>query len=170
MNAWEQLDRAPPDDARRMLSRSCASVAWVEGMLARRPFGSMDALLASARDVWWRLGPDAWKQAFAAHPRIGDRAALAARFPATHDLSAREQAGAAGAGEDVLTALATANDAYAARFGYTFIVCATGKTAAEMLALLHDRLGNDPDTEIRLAAEELAKITALRLQQLDDGR
>ena len=149
-----------------MLARACGSARWVDRMLARRPFGSGDAMLAAARDEWWALGPDDWKDAFRHHPKIGDRASLEARFPETHSLSSREQAGVAGAAGDVLDALAEGNRAYEERFGYIFIVCATGKTAAEMLALLRARLGNDPDTEIRIAAREQAAIAALRLSAL----
>jgi 2-oxo-4-hydroxy-4-carboxy-5-ureidoimidazoline decarboxylase len=90
----------------------------------------------------------------------------AARFPITAHLSEQEQAGVAGAAEDVLDALAEANRAYEQRFGYIFIVCATGKTAEEMLALLGERLSNDPADEIRVAAAEQAKITELRLMAL----
>jgi 2-oxo-4-hydroxy-4-carboxy-5-ureidoimidazoline decarboxylase len=163
MDSWRRLDQASPAAARAMLARTCGSSRWVDRMLARRPFGSQEALLTAARDEWWALDPGDWKDAFRHHPKIGDRAALAARFPATHTLSAQEQAGVASAGEDVLDALADGNRAYEERFGYIFIVCATGKTAPEMLALLRARLGNDPAAEIRAAAEEQAKITALRL-------
>ena len=133
-------------------------------MLARRPFGSQDALLAAARDEWFALSEHDWLEAFSHHPRIGDRASLAARFPATHDLSAQEQSGVASASARVIDALADANQTYLDRFGFIFIVCATGKSAEEMLALLRARLPNDRATELRNAAEEQAKITALRLQ------
>ena len=103
------------------------------------------------------------RQAFADHPRIGDREALARRFPLTHTLSSQEQAGVAGAGEDLLTALAEANEAYQQKFGYIFIICASGLDAPTMLARLRERLDNDAETELRAAAEEQAKITALRL-------
>lgn len=135
-------------------------------MLARRPFGSRDALHRAARDEWWALGPDDWRKAFSHHPKIGDRASLAARFPATHALSEKEQAGVASAPAAVFDALAEDNRAYEQRFGYIFIICATGKNAETMLARLRDRLANDPETEIRIAAEEQAKITALRLDGL----
>lgn len=141
----------------------CGSAAWVDRMMARRPFASEQALLAAARDEWLALGPDDWREAFAHHPKIGDRASLAARFPATHDLSAKEQSAAATANAHVLDELAAANDAYLARFGFIFIVYATGKSADEMLALLRMRLPNDRATELRNAADEQAKITALRL-------
>ena len=132
-------------------------------MVARRPFGSRDALLNAAREEWWALSPADWLEAFSHHPRIGDRASLAARFPATHHLSAREQAAVGDVTADVLTALEDANQAYVDRFGFIFIVCATGKTANEMLELLRARLPNERDTELRIAAEEQARITELRL-------
>ena len=132
-------------------------------MLVRRPFGSREALLKAARDEWFSLLPGDWLEAFSHHPPIGDRASLAARFPATHHLSEREQAGVGDARAEVLTALAAANQAYADRFRFIFIVCASGKSAEEMLRLLQARLPNDRDTELQVAAEEQAKITALRL-------
>ena len=132
-------------------------------MMLRRPFGSQEALLAAARDEWFALTEDDWLEAFWHHPQIGDRAALEGRFPKTHDLSEQEQAGVATAREDVLDALEHDNAVYHDRFGFIFIVCATGKSAEEMLQLLRDRLPNDRATELRNAAEEQAKITALRL-------
>lgn len=132
-------------------------------MMARRPFGNEDALLNAAREEWFALAEADWLEAFSNHPRIGDRASLEARFPNTHDLSSNEQSGIGIAGADVLQALAKANNDYFDRFGFIFIVCATGKSAGEMLAMLLSRLQNDRDTELRAAAEEQAKITALRL-------
>lgn len=133
-------------------------------MLRARPFETREAMLAQARTIWFALEERDWREAFADHPAIGDRAALARRFPATHHLSEREQDGVSAASDVVLDGLAEGNRRYRERFGYTFIVCATGKSAAHMLELLHDRLGNDPVVEIRMAAEEQAKITELRLR------
>ena len=121
-------------------------------------------MLTAAREEWFALSPDDWVEAFSHHPRIGDRDALRRKFAATRALSEREQSGVGGASEEVLAALLEGNREYEARFGYIFIVCATGKTAAEMLALLRARLENDPQTEIRIAAEEHAKICDLRLR------
>jgi len=131
--------------------------------MERRPFGNDARLLRTARIEWFGLTEADWLEAFSHHPQIGDRASLAARFPATHDLSAKEQAAVAQAHDDVLSALAEANATYHERFGFIFIVCATGKTAEDMLALLRARLSNNRATELRIAAEEQAKITALRL-------
>ena len=136
-------------------------------MLARRPFGTTAALLAAARNEWFSLQPKDWKEAFTHHPRIGDREALRARFPATHQLSEREQTGMAAASDQIIEALAQGNAAYERRFGYIFIVCASGKSAGEMLDLLTARMQNDPVIEICIAAEEQAKITELRLKQLN---
>ena len=132
-------------------------------MMARRPFGNDAKLLFAARNEWFGLTEADWLEAFSHHPKIGDRAALAARFPATHDLSAKEQSAVGAAQGDVLDTLAEENERYFDRFGFIFIVCATGKTAEEMLGLLRARLTNDRSTELRIAAEEQAKITALRL-------
>lgn len=146
-----------------MLHRCCGSTQWVERMLARRPFGTRERLLDAAREEWWALSTPDWREAFSHHPRIGDRESLRRRFAETRHLSEREQAGLHTATGEVLTALEGANAAYEARFGYTFIICATGRHAAEMLAALQARLNNQPADEIRIAAEEQAKITELRL-------
>lgn len=163
MERWQAIDAAAPAEAARLLEACCGSRRWVERMLARRPFGSREAALAAARAEWLALGPGDWREAFGHHPEIGDREALRRRFALSGHLSEREQAGVDGAAEDVLAALAEGNRRYRERFGFIFIVCATGRSAAEMLALLRSRLSNDPEAEVRVAAEEQAKITALRL-------
>src|SRR4029450_1767188 len=99
------------------------------------PFGSQETLLSAARDDWFALDPSDWREAFSQHPKIGDRDALGTRFDATRSLSAREQAGVAGASDQVLDALSEGNADYERRFGFIFIVCASGQTAEEMLGL-----------------------------------
>ena len=153
-------------DARAALLSCCGSRRWADAMLARRPFASMADLLAAADAVWAGLDRADWLEAFAAHPRIGDLGGLRKKFAATAHWSAGEQAGVAGAGEDVLRELAEGNRRYEERFGHIFIVCATGKTAAEMLRLLRARLPNEPAAELAVAAAEQAKITRLRLEKL----
>ena len=164
MARLREINEAPADQARAILSRACGSSRWVDRMMARRPFGSDAKLLFAARNEWFGLTEADWLEAFSQHPRIGDRAALEARFPKTHDLSSKEQAGVNAAQPDVITALAEGNDSYFERFGFIFIVCATGKSAEEMLALLRERLPHNRATELRVAAEEQAKITELRLK------
>lgn len=149
-----------------MLAACCGARRWVERMLARRPFGSRERLLDAAQREWFALGEPDWREAFSHHPKIGDREALRQRFPATAHLSEGEQAGVSAAPEAILDALADGNEAYERRFGHIFIVCATGKSAGEMLALLRERLGNEPADEIRIAAGEQAKITSRRLMNL----
>lgn len=155
MEPWQRVDGASEQDARALLHQCCGARAWVNAMIARRPFGSTAALLDAAGESWWSLSPDDWRAAFASHPKIGDRSSTG--------LPAKEQAGVRAASSDVLSALADGNRAYHEKFGYIFIVCATGKTAEEMLAILQQRLGNDPDQEIRIAAAEQEKINASRL-------
>lgn len=150
-----------------MLARCCGASRWVEGMLARRPFGSDDALLAAADAVWAEASRDDVLEALSHHPRIGASLdELREKFASTATWSAGEQAGAAAASEDTLAALRDGNVRYEARFGHIFVVCATGRTAAEMLALLEARMPNDPEVEIRVAAAEQGKITRIRLAKL----
>ena len=168
MESWHLLDTTRAGEARRLLTTCCGSTAWVDRMLRRRPFGSRDGLLAAAREEWLALGPEDWREAFGHHPKIGDREALRARFAVTRHLSEREQAGVDGAPDAVLDALAEENRRYEQRFGYIFIVCATGLGAGEMLERLRTRLGNSAEQEIRIAAGEQAKITGLRLKALGE--
>jgi 2-oxo-4-hydroxy-4-carboxy-5-ureidoimidazoline decarboxylase len=167
MAPWQRLDSASPEEARRLLITCCGSSAWVERMLRRRPFGSADALVTAAHDAWLDLSHTDWLEAFGHHPKIGDRASLARRFASTAHLSAQEQGGVADACPQVLDDLAAANRTYEEKFGYIFIVCASGRSAADMLAMLRARLLNDGETEIRVAAAEQARITGLRLQRIE---
>jgi OHCU decarboxylase len=127
-------------------------------MRESQPFAGAGQMLEAAGRIWSELGPADWLQAFAAHPRIGESSA--------DPLASREQSKVTGAPADVLTRLAAANRAYEERFGHIYIVCATGKTAPEMLAILESRLSNDAETELRVAAGEQLKITRLRLEKL----
>ncbi|GAB5547937.1 MAG: 2-oxo-4-hydroxy-4-carboxy-5-ureidoimidazoline decarboxylase [Sandaracinaceae bacterium] len=161
------LDAMDEDEARAALTRCCGASRWVEGMLRERPLG--DALLDKAREVWATMERDDVLEAFTHHPRIGaDLAKLREKFAATEAWSAGEQSGATSADESTLRALRDGNLAYEARFGHIFIVCATGKSAAEMLSLLEARMDNDPDEELAVAAAEQMKITELRLHKLQD--
>jgi 2-oxo-4-hydroxy-4-carboxy-5-ureidoimidazoline decarboxylase len=153
------LNALSPEDARAALTRCCGSARWVTAMLARRPFASTAALHADAEAAWAALGRADFLEAFEHHPRIGARAA--------GDAWARdEQARVRDADDKTQGALLDANERYLTRFGYIFIVCATGKSAPEMLGLLEARLGNDPARELAIAAGEQARITRLRLEKL----
>ena len=165
MDELSRLNDRPAAEAQAELLRCCGSSRWVEGCLAHRPFPDAASLYAVADSVWWDLEPSDWREAFAHHPRIGERD-LRARFASTQQWATGEQAGAVGAPEELLTALAEGNQAYEERFGFIFIVCATGKSAEEMLVLLLQRLAHPPQDEIRIAAGEQAKITRIRLEKL----
>jgi 2-oxo-4-hydroxy-4-carboxy-5-ureidoimidazoline decarboxylase len=162
----ETLNAMAPGDVRAALLRCCGSRRWADRMLARRPFASAADLFSAADKIWAGLDRADWLEAFAAHPRIGDLDGLKKKFAATATWSAGEQAGVVGAEEEVLRELAEGNRQYEERFGHIFIVCATGKTAAEMLRLLRERLPNVPAKELAIAAAEQAKIMRLRLEKL----
>lgn len=161
------LNGLAPEDAAAALRRVCGAERWVRQMVAARPFTSRAHLHGEAERVWWRLGDGDWREAFTHHPRLGaDLTALRQRYAATADWSLGEQAGVRGADEDTLRALAEGNVAYEARFGTIFIACASGLSAPAMLALLRQRMENEPAFELRVAAGEQARITALRLEKL----
>ena len=128
-------------------------------MAGARPFPDASSLAETADRTWRELSADDWREAFAAHPAIGSKINLS-------PFSRQEQSGTRGADSDTLAELADLNRRYADRFGHVFLVCATGRTAAEMLAIGRKRLGNDPETELAIAAEEQRKITRLRLEKL----
>jgi len=146
------------DDAAAALRRCCGSRAWVRRMLSGRPYANDQQLYQAAEREWWALERGDWLDAFAAHPRIGERT--------TDDWSSGEQSGVTRAGAELRLALREENDAYERRFGHVFLVCATGRGAAELLADLKQRLANAPDKELRVAAGEQARITRLRLEKL----
>ncbi len=158
-----RLNALPVDEARAALARCCGSKAWVDAMLAHRPFADRAALLRTAEAAWWALGEADHREAFAAHPRIGE-----ARVPASGDAtwSTQEQQAAASAEAATLARLADLNRRYDATFGFIFIICATGRSAASMADALAARIDNPVREELRTAAEEQAKITRLRLTRL----
>ena len=165
-----RLNALSSEEAQAELLKCCGSTNWARRMAQQRPFptggDAMRRLLDSADRVWWDLGREDWLEAFSRHPRIGEKAAAKDASAETRRWSEEEQSGTRSAREQVLAALAKANRAYEQRFGYVFIVCATGKSSEEMLALLQQRLQNDPAAELRMAAEEQRRITHLRLQKL----
>ena len=135
-------------------------------MASERPFIDVAELLGKAESIWWSLGANDWLAAFRSHPKIGEQKAAEKVAAQAKAWSEAEQAGTRDAAQDTVLALAEANREYEQRFEYIFIVCASGKTAAEMLAVLRERLRNDPDKELHVAAEEQRKITELRLKKL----
>jgi allantoicase len=163
LRAMVRLAARGSDDFHADMLSCCGSSAWARAMLASRPFADVMDLERTSDRVWAGLDRGDWLEAFAAHPRIGENRAGGERSAAW---SRGEQSRVTDAGADVLEELAAGNQEYHARFGYTFIVCATGKSAETMLQILRQRLENQPDHEIVVAAEEQRKITRLRLRKL----
>jgi allantoicase len=159
-----QLNRLSADAARAALRRCCGASAWVESMAALRPFEDSSALLRLAEREYWKAGGEAWIEAFAAHPRIGGRTGEPP--DGAPGWASQEQAGVARAEAAVLAELAACNQAYFERFGFVFLICATGRSATEMLAELQRRIARPRDEELRTATEEQLKITRLRLIKL----
>jgi len=162
------LDLINGDDqlACQELMRCCGSRSWVEAMLRQRPFRNAAHLYQCASDAWRELKREDWLEAFSHHPRIGEPRSWPALDATQRQWAQREQSGAAEADASVLAALAEGNRQYEAKFGHVFLVCATGKSGAQMLALLRERLANDAETELAVAAGEQEKITRLRLEKL----
>jgi OHCU decarboxylase len=135
-------------------------------MTSARPFNSLEDLLTKADTLWRSLSEEDWLEAFCAHPKIGEQKAAAAQSEQARSWSAQEQSGTVSAGAETRAALATGNQEYEKRFGFIFIVCATGKTSEEILAILNRRLQHEHGTELPVAAEEQRQITRLRLEKL----
>jgi allantoicase len=151
------------------LRAACGAAAWAARVADARPFAGEAALVAAAEEAFDRLGREDWLEAFRAHPRIGESRAQADRGQASRQWSAEEQSGVDQAERETREALSAGNRAYEERFGHIYLVCATGKGAEEMLAILRERLGNAPEVEIGIAAGEQRKITRIRLEKMLRG-
>jgi OHCU decarboxylase len=162
----QSINQLSTEDAQAEFLKCCGSTRWALQMCESRPFVSRQDVAAKADEIWRSLNEADWLEAFRAHPKIGEKKAAAAQSEQAQKWSSQEQSGAATAAASVMEALADGNRAYQERFGFIFIVCATGKTADEMLAILNERLRNPPEVELRNAAEEQRKITQLRLAKL----
>jgi OHCU decarboxylase len=179
----DRLNGLPAAEAEAQFLSCCGSSEWARRMTAARPFRDASSLAETADRTWRQLSPEDWREAFAAHPAIGGSEKGTDLFSATSaktkknaktnlspfsrsPFSRQEQSGTRGADSNTLAELADLNRRYAERFGHVFLVCATGRTAAEMLAIGRERFGNDPETELAIAAEEQRKITRLRLEKL----
>lgn len=162
LDRWNEL---PIDTAAREIMACCGSSAWAQAVTKRRPFADENSLIRASDEIWSELNTPDWMEAFSKHPRIGERKAPQLASAQSATWSAQEQQKVASAGDAVQLALAEANREYERRFNNVFIVCATGKSAPEILQILRRRLRNDDAAELREAAEEQRKITNLRLQK-----
>jgi OHCU decarboxylase len=159
LSAWNNADEAA---ALKAMLACCCARRWAQSMVALRPYNSVETLSITADEVWSNMEEADWLEAFACHPRIGERT-----IPKVASQSAawsqQEQSSIANAASQVLVDLGAGNLRYAQRFGFTYIVCATGKSAEEMLAILKRRLSNERTTELREAAEQQRQIMQIRL-------
>jgi 2-oxo-4-hydroxy-4-carboxy-5-ureidoimidazoline decarboxylase len=153
-----QLNALPDTEARAAFESCCGSTRWAMRMAGTRPFESVGLLQATAEDIWRSLEPRDWREAFSHHPRIGDRSVTG--------VAKSEQSGADSAGARTLRELASYNRLYEEKFGFVFLIFASGKSAEEMLEALQVRIHNREDIEMRNAMQEQAKITRLRLEKL----
>ncbi len=159
---WNAL---PETDAAREILPCCGSPRWARALARLRPFDDPPELLERSDEVWMQLDPAEWDEAFASHPRIGEKKAPASATAKSAGWSGEEQSGVKQAGADVQERLRAGNAEYERRFGRIYIVCATGKSAEEMLGILQGRLENDDAAELREAAEQQRQITQLRLRK-----
>jgi 2-oxo-4-hydroxy-4-carboxy-5-ureidoimidazoline decarboxylase len=162
----DELNALASERAAQVFRACCGASRWIDAMVARRPFASTGAAISMADDIWLAMGPDDWREAFAHHPRIGERAAAKPQDERAAEWSAGEQSSVANADATIQDELAGINRAYEARFGYIYIVCASGRSADELVEIARRRLTNAPDDELRVAAEEQRQITRLRLRKL----
>ena len=166
MTSFNKLSK---EEAGKLLFTCCGSEKWVKTLIGKFPFDDEKSLVAVAEDAWYNASTEVdWREAFTHHPKIGDTKSLAEKFAATKDLAGNEQAGVNTASQSLIEELAHANAEYESKFGFIFIVCATGKSAAEMLRLLLDRITNDKEEELQIAMGEQHKITVLRLKKIID--
>jgi len=162
--AW--LNSLGESEAANEFLKCCGSQSWAQRMSADRPFANVSNLCVKAAETWWDLTDDDWLEAFRSHPKIGEKKATNQVSTQAQAWSGQEQAGVQNSTTHTLDALAKLNREYEEKFGFIFIVCATGKSSEEMLAILKSRITNDEESELRIAAGEQAKITEIRLRKL----
>jgi 2-oxo-4-hydroxy-4-carboxy-5-ureidoimidazoline decarboxylase len=161
-----EFDHLPAKQKRELLQKCCGSASWIEKMMDAPPAEDLVDLEETAEEKWWECSERDWLQAFEHHPKIGDINSLKEKYANTVEWASNEQSGVNVASDEILIALAKGNDDYEQKFGHIFIVCATGKSAGEMLEILQSRLPNSAEDEIKIAADEQLKITKLRLEKL----
>jgi 2-oxo-4-hydroxy-4-carboxy-5-ureidoimidazoline decarboxylase len=166
MDQLLRLNELSPADAEAEFLKCCGSAKWARDLAAARPFAGRAELLGKCDEISAGLKTEDWLEAFRAHPKIGENSAAKSQTTQEQGWSAQEQSGMQAASAELVSELANRNREYEARFGFIFIVCATGKSSGEMLAIINRRIHNDPQTELQVAVAEQRKITLLRLQKL----
>ena len=165
----EKLNNLSKENQKIELEKCCGSTKWIQSMIDSAPYSNKGELHENCDRIWAACAEQDYLQAFSHHPQIGDIESLKIKFASTSNWASNEQKGASQASDEILKQLKSGNDAYLEKFGFIFIVCATGKTAKQMLDLLNQRLPNNRNEELLIAAEEQNKITHLRLDKLLDS-
>ncbi|MGA8143541.1 MAG: allantoicase [Candidatus Acidiferrales bacterium] len=166
LKGLERVNQLTAERVSKALLDCCGSKAWVEQLVAQRPFANDAQLFDCAERIWKQLDRKEWLRAFRHHPPIGSTRPKSKQSETARQWSAGEQSAATKSAPETLAVLAAANQAYQATFGYVFLICAAGKSGDEILQSVQQRLSNDPETELHVAAEELRKIMRLRLEKL----
>jgi len=166
VSSISELNSLAGEEAQSELLKCCGSTVWAKRLVESRPFADTDDLLRQSKRIWWSLDPGDWLEAFRSHPKIGEKKSEIATAEVAQRWSEQEQAGTRDAQQDAIVELAEVNNRYYDRFGFIFIVYAKGKRTAEILSLMRDRINNNRDEELRIAAAEQAKITELRIRKL----
>ncbi len=161
-----ELNKLELSEIEYHLKQCCNAKKWYTSLANEFPFRNKESLLETSDKIWEDCDESDWMQAFEAHPRIGDVETLAKKFANTKEWAGNEQSGMDSANNKVIELLAEKNDAYFNKFGFIFIVFATGKSAQEMLDILEERLPNNRQDELKIAAQEQHKITTLRIEKL----
>src|SRR5689334_20349309 len=151
------LNSLSAEEAARELLQCCGSTRWARQVADARPYQDLADLVARANEIWWSLDRDDWLEAFRSHPKIGEKKSAETVSAQAQQWSGQEQSGVNNASTETADALATLNRAYEDKFGYIFIICATGKTSGEMLAALRERIEHEPEEELPIAAGEQSK-------------
>lgn len=162
----EKLNNTDNKILKEEFLKCCGSNSWAEKLVEQRPFSDQEDLFKKSDNIWERMEKDDFLEAFAQHPKIGDINSLAKRFAHTKQWAENEQSGVDSAPDKTIEELAEYNKKYEDKYSYIFIVCATGKSAQEMLEILKSRIDNDPQLELKTAANEQNKITKIRLEKL----
>lgn len=162
----EKINMLSYEEAYKAFSDCCGSKNWVNKMISSRPFKSKNEAIEISDLIWNSISKNDWLEAFEHHPKIGDINSMKEKYSSTRKLAESEQAGVKDSSIDTLSEIAKYNADYLKKFGYIFIVCATGKSADEMLLIIKERINNDPETEIKIAMKEQSKITKLRLEKI----
>jgi OHCU decarboxylase len=166
MDTIDRINSLPSEQAEADFLKCCGSRRWAAKMTAERPFENLEEMVTAADRIWWALESADWLEAFDSHPRIGEKKAAASVARESLIWSETEQSGTRDSAQQTMDEMAELNRKYQEKFGFIYIVCATGKSAEEMLGILRERLNNNAATELHNAATEQAKITTLRLNKL----